>query len=154
MKVTIFKLADKEYGISIEQIREVIRMKEVTPVPDSAEFVEGVIILRGKVVPLVNLRKKLGLPDIEISRHNRIIVTQINSYSVGVIADSVSDVIFFNEVNITPPDELLKEADYLIGVGKIGERLVLIADMEKLLIDKGGRDIKNIYNRVEIRKKG
>ena len=153
MKIVIFKLEDKEYGVEIEQIREVIRMKEFTPVPDAAEFVEGVIILRGEVVPLISLRKKLSLCEVKSSKQNRILVTEIDSHSIGVVVDSVSDVVVFDEASITSPDDLLKEANYLIGVGRIGERLILIVDIKKLLEDKGKEGIKEIYNRVEIRKK-
>lgn len=154
MKITIFKLVDKDYGVNIDQVNEVIRMREITPVPDSADFVEGVISLRGAVVPLINLRKKLALPDIKLNPHNRIIITELNKKLVGVIVDSVSDVITIDEANITPPDEVLKQADYLIGVGKLENRLILIADISKLLDAKSKAGITNVYSRVELKKKG
>jgi len=153
MKVTVFTLADKEYGVDISQVREVIRMKEITPVPDTAGFVEGVISLRGRVIPIINLRKKLGLEEKPITSANRIIISRLDSHFVGVVVDSVTDVISIEEEDITPPDEVLKKARYLVGVCKLGERLILVADMEKLLSDKDRATIGKVEKRVEVRKK-
>ena len=153
MKITILKLADKDYGVSINQVNEVIRMREITPVPDSADFVEGVISLQGFVVPIVNFRKKLNLSEAKLTRHNRIIITELNKKPVGVIVDSISDVITVDDESITPPDDVLRQADYLIGVGKIIDRLILIVDISKLLNAQAKTGINSIYKKVEIRKK-
>ena len=153
MKITVFALADKEYGVDISQVLEVIRMREITPVPDAADSVAGVISLRGKVIPVVGLRKKLGLEEKALSKLNRMIITHVNSHTVGVIVDSVSDVLSIEEAEITPPDEILKKAKYLIGVGKTGKRLILLVEMEKLLSEKEKTSISKVEKRVEVRKK-
>jgi purine-binding chemotaxis protein CheW len=93
MKVVIFTVKGKEYGIDIAGVRQVIRMREIVPVPDAAAFVEGVICLRTKVVPVVSLCKKLGLKDEAPARGGRIIVTQVEGHTIGVVVDMVTDVV-------------------------------------------------------------
>jgi len=153
MKIVIFKMASREYGVDIRQVREVIRMKEIIPVPESSEFVEGVISLRGAVVPVINMRKKFGLENKAREKTNRIIVTHINRQIVGVIVDEVMDVIYTEEGNIAPPDEVLKDAEYLTGVAKTAERLILMMDLEKILSGKEKMNIEKVQKRVEVRKK-
>ena len=153
MKIVVFKIAEKEYGVDIIQIKEVVRMRAITPVPESADFVEGVISLRGRVVPVLSLRKKLDMEQPKFSVTNRIIVTESSSQVVGVIVDSVSDVITVEEGSLTPPDDVLKEAKYLLGVIKVEKRLILFADMHKLLSVKDKTSIKKVSQRVEVHRK-
>lgn len=153
MKTMIFSIADKEYGVDIAQVREVVRMRQVTPVPDAAEFVEGVISLRSKVIPLISLRKKLGFEATQISQPSRIIVTQINGHRIGVIVDGVSDVIAIEQGAITPPDEVLKEARYLVGVARVTKRLILVIDIERLLTEDTKTTISDIEGRIEVRRR-
>lgn len=153
MKAVTFTLVDKEYAVAVEKIREVIRMRKITPIPDSAAFVEGVISLRGKVIPLINLRKKLGLGLAELTRANRIIITQCGRHVLGVIVDKITDVITLDEASIEAPDAVLKEAKYLIGLGKIGKRLILLADIEKLLSGEDQMKLQEMQGRVEIKKR-
>lgn len=154
MKITIISIAGKEYGIDISQIREVIRMRNIMPVPDSAQFVEGVISMHGRVVPIVNLRKKMKFETAENAVvTGRIIIARINSHMVGLIVDDVLDVIDIDEGSIAPPDEVLKDAEYLTGVVQIKKRLVLIADIEKLLSADTKSSIEKLHERIEVRKK-
>ncbi|MFH1414365.1 MAG: chemotaxis protein CheW [Candidatus Omnitrophota bacterium] len=153
MKVVIFSLADKDYGVDIERVREVIRMREITPIPDTAEFVEGVINLRGKVIPVINLRTKLGLERKKLANSDRILITKIKSNLIGLLVDQAPEVITIDQASIVPPDDLLKDADYLIGVAKLMERLVLITNIEKLLNAEAAESIQKIEEKVEVRKK-
>lgn len=153
MELLSFTIADKEYAVNIGQVRQAIRIKEITPVPEAADFVEGVMNLGGKIIALVNLRKKFGLPKIELDKRNRIILTQIDSHLVGIIVDRVNDVISLDNDSIEPPDEVLKEARYLIGVGKIAGRPILVVDMEKILTGEDKLSISQVHDRVEVRKK-
>jgi purine-binding chemotaxis protein CheW len=153
VKIAIFELAGKEYGVNITQIKQVIRMRKVTPVPEAAGFVEGVFALRGKVIPLINLRKKLGISSETLNKRNRIIVTEINNHIAGMVVDSVSDIISLQDESISTPDSVLKEARYLVGVTQIGKRIVLIVDMEKLMSDDLRSSVERIQSQVEIRKK-
>lgn len=153
MELVIFRLADKEYGADIRQVRQVIRMREVTPIPDSAPFVEGVISLHGKVMPLLSLRKKMGISSEKPSRLNRIIVTTLDNNLIGAVVDTVSDVISVEAASITPPDDVLKDAVYLQGVAKIAHRLILVVDIEKLLTKDDRKSIGEVHKKVEIRKR-
>ena len=154
MHLLCFSLADKEYAVDIGSVREVRRIKQVTPVPKSLDFIEGVVSLRGRVIPIVNLRKKLSLPSPEKTSLNRVLITESNNHMLGIAVDRVIGVLTIDESNIEPPDEVLKKAEYLIGVGKIGKRLVLIADIEKLLSSEEKSGIGKIHKKVEIKKKG
>lgn len=154
MKVVAFSIADKEYAVQIEQIQEVIRKRKAVPVPDAAYFVEGVMNLRGKVVPLINLRKKFGFADDpSAGPANRIIVTEINGSVMGFVTDRVTDVITLEPGSIEPPSEVLKEAVYLSGVAKFGKRLFLLVNLEKLLSSEDKENIAVVHKRVEVRKK-
>lgn len=153
MKLAIFNLTDKEYGLEIAQLHEVIRLRPITPIPDTADFVEGVISLHGKVIPLVNLRVKLGMERVNLLKTNRIIIVQVNAHHVGVIVDGVNDVIEIDTADINPPDEILKEAAYLVGVAKKAQRLILIVDMAKLLSADLSSQLQKVHQRVELRHK-
>lgn len=153
MITVVFNIAGREYGAGIDQVREVIRMRKVTPVPDAADFVEGVISLRGKVVTLVNLRQKLGVEKKLLDKTTRIIVTEVEGHVLGMIVDSVSDVTDIKEENVSEPDETLKEAAYLKGIAKLDNRIILIADIGKLLSVEDKAGIGKVATRVEIKKK-
>lgn len=153
MKLVIFTLDNKQYGVDISSVREVIRLRAVTSIPDSEDFIEGVISVRGKVLVLVNLRTKLGIKKTELLKMNRIIIVQIASHNVGLLVDGVSDVISINSGSITPVDEMLKDAKYLVGVVKMGERIVVIMDVEKLLLEEINANMKKLSEQIQIKKR-
>jgi len=152
MKILIFSIGDKDYGAEISQVREVIRMRKVTPVPEAAAFVEGVISLRGRVIPLINLRKKLGMKSQEVTS-NRIVVTTIQNHWTGIVVDQVKTVMTLKPEDITQPDEVLKNAGYLTGVAKWEGRLVLLVDLNGFLRGEESEGLRKVQERVEIKKK-
>jgi len=153
MNLTIFTLSDKDYGIDIEQVLQVIRMRPVVPIPNTKPYVEGVISLRGKVMPIVNLRKKLGLKDTGLKKYDRIIITRSGDHVLGVVVDKVVGVIKVDPGAISSPDEILRGADYLMGVTKMDKKLVLVADVEKMFSAEDKNDLKKVRNNVQIRKR-
>ena len=153
MHLLCFTVSDKEYAVSIESVREVRRIKQITPIPKALDFIEGVVSLRGRVVPIISLSKKLGLPSDKSSSLNRVLITESNNHILGIAVDSVLGVTAIDKANIEPPDEVLKKAEYLIGVGKIAKRLILIIDIEKLLSGEEKSGILEVHKKVEIRKK-
>ena len=153
MNIVVFKIMDREYGVDIPQVKEVIRSRRITPVPDTAEFVEGVIILRGKVIPVINLRKKLGMESKILDKKSRIVIAQVGSHILGMTVDSISDVLRIDREKITVPDEALHEARYLIGLININKRLILLVDMVKLLTGEEVAGVHKVYDRVEVRKR-
>ncbi|MCX5665653.1 MAG: chemotaxis protein CheW [Candidatus Omnitrophica bacterium] len=153
MHLLCFNLADKEYAVGIESVREVRRIKQVTPIPKALDFIEGVVSLRGRVVPIINLRKKLGLQSAKSASFNRVLITESNNHVLGIAVDSVLGVTAIDKANIEPPDEILKKCEYLTGVGKVAKRLILIIDIEKLLSGEEKSGILEVHKMIEIRKK-
>jgi purine-binding chemotaxis protein CheW len=133
-QLVTFSLGE-QYGVPINQVQEIIRVGDVTAVPNSPPFMEGVINLRGRVLPVMNIRRKLQLPAGDITKNSRIIVTEINGKLVGVLVDSVSHVLKVPpELIESAPEEVLEvDTDYITGVSKIKESLVIMLDLEKLL---------------------
>lgn len=152
MKILVFSVGEKDYGADITQVREVIRKRKVTPVPETAAFVEGVISLRGRVIPLINLRKKLGMKSQEVPS-NRIVVTTIQNHWIGILVDEVKTVMTLKSEDITQPDEILKNAAYLTGVAKWEGRLVLLVDLSGFLRGEESEGLQKVQERVEIKKK-
>ncbi|MDA8079855.1 MAG: chemotaxis protein CheW [Nitrospiraceae bacterium] len=133
-QIITFNLGE-EYGVPISQVREIVRVAGITRVPNSPAYMEGVINLRGRVLPVLNLRKRLKLEDCGLSKSSRIIVTEVGSKVIGLLVDAVSHVIRVPAgVVEAPPEEVLEvDTDYLTGVCKLKERLVILLDLEKLL---------------------
>jgi len=125
----------EEYGVPINQVQEIVRVGGITMVPNSPAYMEGVINLRGRVLPVLNLRKRLGLADKEMSNASRIVVTEVGSKVIGLLVDAVSHVIKIPAASVEPaPAEVLEvDTDYITGVGKLMDRMIILLDLEKLL---------------------
>ncbi len=138
-KYLTFKLADEEYGLEILKVQEIIQMQEVTSVPKTPDFVRGVINLRGKVIPVVELKKKFGMDSSEDTDKTCIIVVQIGegdtTMTVGVIIDAVSEVLDIGSNNIqeTPSFGSDVNTDFILGIGKIGDNVKMLLDIDKVL---------------------
>jgi len=136
MQLAVFAVGGEEYAIDIMQIMEIIRPQKVTRIPRSPEFVEGVINLRGKVVPVVDLRKRFGIdPDRADQKKVRVVIVRMAGRVIGVVVDEVSEVIYMRRDRIEATPESVKgiDAEYLKGVGKLGDRLIVVLDMDKVL---------------------
>ena len=130
-----FRIGKEIFGVPIHLVHEIVRVPEITAVPDAPECIEGVINLRGKIISIVDLRKRFGETQIEASRKNRILVAEIDSKMVGLIVDAASEVIRLPEAEIEAPPEVFEESDvkYVTGVGKLNGRLVILIDLTKIL---------------------
>lgn len=138
LQLVSFKLGDEEFGVDILRVQEINRMMQITRVPNSPNSVEGVINLRGRVIPVIDLRVKLNMTKIDYSPDTRIIVVEIKNQTVGFIVDSVREVLRIPE-NITenPPDMVSGiNSQYITAVGKLEDRLLILLDLEKVLLDK------------------
>ncbi|KKM12437.1 chemotaxis protein CheW [Clostridiales bacterium PH28_bin88] len=142
-QLVVFQLAGETYGIDISSVHEIIRMQTITEVPRTPDFVEGVINLRGKIVPVIDLHKRFGLPVGEETQNSRIMVVEVNGVTVGMIVDSVSEVLRLPVANIEPPPPMLSSVDvaYLRGVGKWQEQLIILLDLDKVLYDHEQRQL-------------
>ena len=116
-------------------MREIVRVPEITAVPNAPDYVEGVINLRGRIVPIVDLRKRFHEKDIQTTKRNRIIVVELENRLVGLIVNSASEVLKIPPSQIEAPHELFQddELDYVTGVGKLKGRLVILLDLQKVL---------------------
>lgn len=136
LQLVIFQLGGEEFGVEIVKVQEIIRMPEITHIPQSPDFVEGVINLRGKIIVVVNLDKRFNLNLKDVDENSRIIVVEIGNNVVGMIVDSVNEVLRIPKSSVEPaPDLVLSQIsrDYLKGVGKIDDRLLILLDLAKVL---------------------
>ncbi len=135
MQLVVFDLASEYYGVDIGDVREIIRMQTVTRVPGAPPYVEGLINLRGQVIPVVDLRKRLELVVGEQTNESRIVWVTINGQDVGVIVDAVTEVLRIPLSSIEPPSSMVSsvDSDYLRGIAKLESRLIILLDMGKVL---------------------
>jgi len=133
-QIVVFKLGDEDYGIEIRQVREIIRKRAITPVPRQPPYVEGVINVRGTIIPVINLRKRFGLKGEFPENPNTVIVDSVDGM-VGILVDSVSEVIRLPRDRIHPPPSIASgmEGEYLRGICRIDDQLLLYLDVEKIL---------------------
>jgi len=137
-QLVTFKIDSVEYGVKIANVQEINRMTEVTKIPRAPYYIEGIVNLRGNVIPALNLRKFFNLPETQVNDATRIIIIDINGKRTGIVVDSVSEVLRFEKTLIeAPPDTLSNgiDSDYVEGVGKLedGKRMILILDISKVL---------------------
>lgn len=133
-QLVVFDLAGEAYGVNIGTVREIIRMQAVTHVPETPDFVEGVINLRGRVIPVVDLRKRFGLATSEHTADSRIVV-DIAGHDIGVIVDAVTEVLRVAGSAIESASALITTEDsyYMDGIAKIGDRLLILLDLDRVL---------------------
>ena len=134
-QLVVFDLAGESYGINIGTVREIIRMQAITHVPEPPEFVEGVINLRGRVIPVVDLRRRFGLAAGAQTPESRIVVVDITGHDIGVIVDAVTEVLRVPGSAIEPAAALVTTEDsyYMDGIAKIGSRLLILLDLDRVL---------------------
>ncbi len=142
-KYMTFKLADEEYGLEILKVREIIGLMDITRVPRTAEFIRGVINLRGKVEPVVDLRLKFGMEQIDSTDQTVIIVVQYtyqgSEFTMGILVDEVLEVLSIDGPQIEPPPNFGSgsiESDFILGVGKHDKRVIFLLDIGKILTDE------------------
>lgn len=133
-KYLTFLLANEEYGVEILKVRELMGIMDITKVPQTPAFVRGVINLRGKVIPVIDLRQKFSLPPKEYDDQTCIIVVQVDTL-MGIIVDTVQEVHDIPAADIAPPPELGTAVDtrFLLGMGKVGDDVKLLLNIDKVL---------------------
>lgn len=134
-QLVVFQLGAELYGVEISRVHEIIRLQSVTRVPRAPVFVEGVINLRGKVIPVVDLRRRFGLPTAEHTRASRIVVVELGDQVVGIVVDGVSEVLRVNTASVEPPSPVVAgiDSEYLHGIAKLSDRLVILLDLDRIL---------------------
>ncbi|MCL7413265.1 MAG: chemotaxis protein CheW [ANME-2 cluster archaeon] len=136
MQLVVFNLDNEEYGVEISQVREIIKMEEISHIPGTPDYVKGVINLRGQVTTVISLREMFGLMEKEADQNTRIIVAEIDGLTLGVIVDAVNEVLKLSANNIEPTPAIVSndiDTKYLRGVGKLDDRLLILLDIPGMM---------------------
>jgi purine-binding chemotaxis protein CheW len=130
-----FRIGRETFGVPISLVHEIVRVPEITAVPEAPAFVEGVINLRGKIVSIVDLRKRFGEKEITQNKKNRILVVEVESKMVGLIVDAASEVLRMSAEQVEDPPNVFEdgELNYVTGVGKLKDRLIILVELTKVL---------------------
>jgi purine-binding chemotaxis protein CheW len=130
-----FRIGRETFGVPIELVHEIVRVPDITSVPDAPEYIEGVINLRGKIISVVDLRKRFGEREITWTKKNRILVVEMERKMVGLIVDSASEVLKVPRSDVDDPPNVFEEGElnYVTGVGKLNGRLIILIELEKVL---------------------
>ncbi len=139
IQLVSFMLAEEEYGVEVLKVREIIRMPTITKMPNTPHYVEGIINLRGKVIPIISMRKRFALPESDNNGHTRIIIMDVAGSMTGFIVDAVSEVIRIHSSEIQPPPSLVLSGgigrEFVTGVFNHSERLLIIMDVDRMFSD-------------------
>jgi Chemotaxis signal transduction protein len=134
LQLVIFRLATEEFGLPITKVQEIIRMVSITKLPQAPSFMEGIINLRSRIIPIIDLRKRFGLAVTEHNDDTRIIVVEVNGQTIGVVVDAVTEVVRLPEANVEPPPPaFVLDAKYIEAVGKLDERLLILLNIDNIL---------------------
>jgi purine-binding chemotaxis protein CheW len=140
-QLVVFNLANENYGVDIAAVDGIVKMQRITAVPRAPSFVEGITNLRGEVLPVIDLRRRFGLPVTETTMETRIVNVEMDGSKVGMIVDAVSEVLRVSEEDIEPPSPIITTVDgdwsgrnaFITGIAKVDERLIILLDLAKVL---------------------
>jgi purine-binding chemotaxis protein CheW len=141
-----FRLEGETYGINVMQVQEVLRYTEIAPVPGAPDYVLGIINLRGNVVTVIDTRSRFGLPPNEITDNSRIVIIEAEKQVVGILVDSVAEVVYLrsSEIDSAPNIGTEESAKFIQGVSNHGDELLILVDLNKLLSDDEWDEISNV----------
>ena len=137
IQLVSFTIGDEEFGVDILKVQEINRMLAVTRVPNSPEYIDGVINLRGKVIPIIDLRRRFQMERKEHDKNTRIVVVELSGKVVGFVVDAVSEVMRIPKSVTEPPPPIVAgiDAEYITAVAKLEDRLLILLDLEKVLVN-------------------
>jgi purine-binding chemotaxis protein CheW len=135
LQVVTFRLAEEEYAIDILQVQEIVMMTTITRMPRAPEFIEGIVNLRGQMIPIINLRRRLGLSAAERTKETRIVIAGVGGEMFGMIVDAVREVTRLPQAAISPPPAMIAGvgSEFLTGIGQVGDRVLIMLDLAKVL---------------------
>ncbi|MDQ0161757.1 chemotaxis protein CheW [Bacillus alveayuensis] len=135
LKVIVFQLQEKDYGIFVQEVKSIEKVSHITRVPGTPKFIKGVINLRGVVTPIIDLRTRLQIPEADTNEQTRIIISCKDEIDVGLVVDAAHDVIDITEDQIEPAPEVVGgvESKFIKGVTKVGKRIIMLLDLEHVL---------------------
>lgn len=146
LRIVSFRVDDREFAVDISRIIEIIYYKPATPLPESPEFVEGVVDLRGTVIPVLDLKKRLRLPAKNTGRPNHILIVRFKNKMIGIVVDEVKQVVQIDEGQIQSSQDFIERTSskYIQGVCKLNDRLVFLLSLETLLTEDEQAQLKEI----------
>lgn len=145
LQLVTFCLANEEYGLPITKVQEINRLVPVTKLPQTPSFMEGIINLRGRIIPVIDLRKRFEMVVADHGDDTRIIIVEMNGQIVGMTVDAVREVVTLSTANIEPPPSTVAvDSQYIDGVGKIDDRLIILLDIDKVLTDQEEMTVRQI----------
>ncbi len=150
LQVVGFRIGTETFGVRIGAVREIVRVPEITAVPSAPNTVEGVINLRGKIIPVMDLRKLFGNADLQPDKRNRILVVELDNKLVGLIVNAASEVLKIPPSEIAAPGSVFAEGEssYVTGVGKLKDRPIILLDISKLLHRQEFKQLEEVAETV------
>ncbi|MCP4354904.1 MAG: chemotaxis protein CheW [Proteobacteria bacterium] len=145
LQLVVFSLMGEEFGVSIHEVREIISHTQVTPVPQAPAFVEGVINLRGQIIPVVDLRKRFNLESSDKKENSNVVIIEVGAEVLGLVVDSVSEVLNIPSGSINPPPALVANgigAEYIKGIGQYNDKMIILIDLGRVFSDDELKDMK------------
>lgn len=135
LQLVVFRMAKELYGVGIDAVHEIVKVPDITEVPDAPAYLVGVINLRGKIIPVVDLRKRLRLQGAERTKASRVLITENGGRLLGLLVDAVSEVLKVQPEAVEPPPDMIASigVEYIIGVAKVEPRLIILLDLQKVL---------------------
>lgn len=152
MQFVIFNLEQEEFGVVIDQLKEIIKPPKIVSIPNTPEYIEGIINLRGEVYPIFNLRKKFGFPEKPFDDDTKIIIVTVGDTRVGFVVDEVSEIIRLEQDAIEKAPKLVSDVNrrYISGVGKLDERMIIMLDLNLILNDDEKEQVKNVEKESDV----
>ncbi len=135
IQMVVFSIGKELYGVGIDAVHEIVKVPDITEVPDAPAFLEGVINLRGKIIPVVDLRKRMRLDSKEKTKTSRVLITENEGRLVGLLVDAVSEVLKIQPESVEAPPEMISSigVQYITGVAKVQGRLIILLDLKRVL---------------------
>ncbi|CQR72832.1 Chemotaxis protein CheW [Sporomusa ovata DSM 2662] len=145
LQLVIFKLAQEEYGLPITKVKEINRLVSITKLPQMPPFMEGIINLRSRIIPVIDLRKRFGIAVSEYTEESRIIIVEVSGETVGVIVDAVAEVVRIAAASVEPPPpSFVLDAKYIQGIGKLEDRLLILLEIDQILSSQETINLKQL----------
>lgn len=146
LQLVSFRIGSEEFGIDILLVQEINRMLKITRVPNAPSFVDGVVNLRGRIIPVIDLRSRLKMSRKEHDKNTRIIVVEINSITTGFVVDEVNEVLRIPRTITEPPPSMIAgiDSDYITAVGKLEDRILILLDLEKVLSVNDKKELEGL----------
>ena len=152
LQLVVFRLSEEEFGMDISQVREIIRMQDITVMPKAPDFIEGVINLRGQIIGVMDLAKRFGMKSQAKTEKSRVVVVEIKENTVGLIVDEVPEVLRISEDQIDPTPSVIESqvhSEFIRGVGKMKDRLLIILAADKILSHEEAKQVVEAVKKEE-----